>query len=232
MRYIMNYNNIGIDSTLDWTRIQKLLKIGFFGAFLNFIGDLLLGWGEADISLSGLLSMLLDYTHASDTLIFLAALLGMIGMVLDGLSFFGIYRLIASKSENMAHHYRTGILGYLMFGACGFHVPVCAAVYLYNHVEQSIVENFILYFIVPYFLLFWIFFLILIVVQIKAFLSKNTPYPKWCWIFNPLFGLIIALLFNVFGNQSWANALECAWLGLGCMWTFGGLLISMPKEKD
>lgn len=227
----MNYNDIGISNSLDWPRIQKLLKIGFFGAFLNCMGDIFLSWGQADESLSGLLSMLPSYTHASDRIVFIAALLGMFGMVLDGLSFFGIYRIIVFKSQKLAHLYRTGIFGYLMFGACGFHVPVCAAVYLYNHVELRVVENFILYFILPSFLLFWIFFLILIVSQIKAFISKNTPYPKGCWIFNPLFGLVLALALNVFGNQSWANALSCAWLGIGCMWTFGGLLVTMPKGR-
>lgn len=227
----MNYNNIGISNELDWPRIQKLLKIGFFGAFLNFIGDIILGYGETTESLSGILKMLPKYTNASDTIIFIAAILGMIGIVLDGLSFFGIYRLIASKSEKLAHSYRTGILGYLMFGACGFHIPVCAAVYLYNHVSIDIVEKFCLYFIVPSFLLFWIFFLVLIITQIKAFYSLNTPYPKYTLIFNPLFGLIVGFALNIFGSNPLINALKCAWLGLGCMWTFGGLLLSMPKEK-
>lgn len=227
----MEYNNIGISHILNWPRIKKLLKMGFFGAFLNFVGDIILGYGEAKEPLSGVLKLLPSYNNASDTIIFLAAFIGMIGIVLDGLSFFGIYRLIAYKSDKLAHSYRTGILGYLMFCPCGFHVPVCAAVYLYNHVEISIVEKFCLYFIVPSFLLFWIFFLILLINQIKAFASLNTPYPKYAWIFNPLFGLIIALLLNIFGNHPLSNALRCAWLGIGCMWTFGGLLLSMPKEK-
>lgn len=225
----MSFNHIGISHQLDVPRIQKLLKIGFFGAFLNFIGDVLLGYGEASESMTGILKMLPKYTGASDTIIFISAFLGLIGIVLDGLSFFGIYRLIASKSDQLAHHYRTGILGYLMFGACGFHVPVCAAVYLYNHVEINVVENFILYFILPSFILFWIFFLILVITQIRAFISNNTPCPKWCWIFHPLFGIIFGLLLNVFGNQAWANALRCAWLGIGCMWTYGGLLLTIQK---
>lgn len=225
----MSFNNIGISDQLDYPRIKKLLKIGFFGAFLNFIGDILLGYGEGSTSLSGVLTMLPSYNGASDKIIFLSAFIGMLGIVLNGLSFFGIYRLIASKSEKLAHSYRTGIFGYLMFGACGFHVPVCVAVYLYNHIEISIVENYILYFILPSFILFWIFFLVLVVTQVKAFITKNTPCSKWCWVFNPLFGIVIGLLLNVFGNVAWANALSTAWLGIGCMWTFGGLLMTLPK---
>lgn len=225
----MSFNPIGISNQLDVPRIQKLLKIGFFGALLNFIGDFILGYGNASESVSGILKMIPSYTGASDKIIFSSALIGMMGIVLDGLSFFGIYRLIASRSDQLAHHYRTGIFGYLMFGACGFHVSVCAAVYLYNHVEINIVENYISYFILPAFILFWIFFLILVITQIKAFISLNTPCPKWCWIFNPIFGIVVGLFLNVFGNQAWANALRCAWLGIGCMWMFGGLLLTIRK---
>ena len=34
------YNDIGIENTLDWARIRKLMIIGVFGAILTFIGNL------------------------------------------------------------------------------------------------------------------------------------------------------------------------------------------------
>ncbi len=37
---ISTYNNIGIENTLDWARIRKLMIIGMFGAILTFIGNL------------------------------------------------------------------------------------------------------------------------------------------------------------------------------------------------
>ena len=39
----------------------------------------------------------------------------------------------APYSPKYANSYRAGIFGYLMFGACGFHVPVCALVFLIKH---------------------------------------------------------------------------------------------------
>ena len=77
--------------------------------------------------------MLSAYTSTSDSGLFAAALLELFGVVLEGLACFGVYRLMAAKSPKYAHRYRSGIFGYLMFCACGFHVPVCAAVFLMKH---------------------------------------------------------------------------------------------------
>lgn len=40
-----SYNDIGIDNTLDWQRIRKLMIIGLLAGCTVMIGDMLLGWG-------------------------------------------------------------------------------------------------------------------------------------------------------------------------------------------
>lgn len=226
------FNPIGIDSQLDWARIEKLLRIGFFASLIAFTSDMLLGWGVEDTALTGLERMFSAYTSASDERIFLAAILGLFGIVLEGLSYFGIYRLMASFSPRHAHNYRTGIFGYLMFGACGFHVPVCALTFLIKHLSEKMSEitsviamKYACFFILPSFVLFWIFFLILVITQISAFAKGLTPYPKWCWIFSTPVGMAIALFFGIFGNHLFVNAIQCAWISVGNIWMFGGLLI-------
>ena len=49
-----DFNDIGIPRQLDWPRVRKLLTIGVFGALLHLTGDLILGWGVEDESLTGL----------------------------------------------------------------------------------------------------------------------------------------------------------------------------------
>ena len=221
----MEFNDIGISSSLDWPRIKKLLTIGLVASLLHFAGDMALGWGVEDESLVGIPRMLSAYAASSDGTILAAALLGLFGMVLEGLSMFGIYRLMAFRSPKAAHSYRSGIFGYLMFGPCGFHVPVCAMAYLLKHgLTQDLLLGYIARFFLPAFALFWVFFLVLSVTQIKAFLQGNTPCPKWCWVFSMPVGMVLAMLFNVLGNHPLANAMSCAWIAFGGMWMFGGLL--------
>lgn len=72
------YNDIGIDSKLDWQRIEKLLRIGLFAGIMVLVGNMLLGWGVADESLRGVEKELSAYLTLSDTRIFWSAFLGLI----------------------------------------------------------------------------------------------------------------------------------------------------------
>ena len=103
------FNDIGISRRLDWTRIAHLFRVGLFGAALTLIGDMLLGWGVEDETLAGLSRMLSAYTGRSDIGIFTAAMLGLFGITIEGLCYFGIYRLMAERSPVHAHRYRAGI---------------------------------------------------------------------------------------------------------------------------
>ena len=60
------YNDIGISSELDWKRIRKLFVIGLCAGIMVLIGDVLLGWGVMDESLSGLEYSLSSYLQLSD----------------------------------------------------------------------------------------------------------------------------------------------------------------------
>ena len=203
-----DFNDIGIPRQLDWPRVRKLLTIGVFGAPLHLAGDLILGWGVEDESLTGLFRMLSAYTATSDGGILASALLGLFGMTLEGLSFFGVYRLMAERSPKDAHRYRSGILGYLIFGACGFHVPTCALVFLGKQgLPEETLAKFALYFLLPATALFWVFFLLLAVTQIAAFAKGHTPYPRWCWVFSPLMGGLAAQALGFLGNLPALNAI-------------------------
>lgn len=64
----------------DWTRIQHLLKPGIFAALMVLIGDMLLGYGVSDASLSGLERQLSAYLYLSESSLFWSAFFGFIGI--------------------------------------------------------------------------------------------------------------------------------------------------------
>lgn len=119
----MNFNNIGIDNTFDMPRIRHLFKFGLAAASMVLAGDMILGWGAAEESANGIPSFLARYLTVSDARLFWSAILGMIGIPTECQCYFGIYRLIAAKSEKYAHRYRAGIIGCLIFDACDVHTP-------------------------------------------------------------------------------------------------------------
>ncbi len=55
----------------DWDRIAHLFKIGIFASLLALIGgDMVLGWGISDMSLTGMEQYFSRYLEVSDTRIF------------------------------------------------------------------------------------------------------------------------------------------------------------------
>lgn len=227
---VTDYNDIGISRELDIPRIKKLLTIGLIASVLHFAGDMILGWGVEDETLEGITRVVSAYTGTSDGGILAAALLGLFGMTLEGLAYFGVYRMIAPYSPRYAHSYRAGIFGYLIFGACGFHVPTCALVFLTKHAGAELALRYAAYFALPAFILFWVFFAVLQIAQIKAFAKGQTPCPKWGWVFSLPVGMVIAMLPAVLGNLPFVNALSCAWIAFGNLWMFGGLLALLARR--
>lgn len=230
------YNDIGIKRELDWPRIRKLMVIGLIAGCMVLAGDMLLGWGVADDSLSGMEGMLSVYLGLSDTRIFWSAMLGFIGIPLEGLCYFSIYRLIVPYSEKYAHMYRSGIFGYLIFGGCGVHVPCLACVFFYKYMTAASPETaldlsvkFGAYFLLPGTIMLFVFFIIQSAAHIAAFSKGLTPYPKWCWIFSLPVGMALAALLNLFGNHAFINAITAGWISIGNIWMFSGLLLTMNK---
>ena len=130
------FNDIGIDDKLDWNRIEKLMRIGIFAACMVLVGDVLIGYGMHDSSKTGMEWFLSAYLQLSDTRMFWSAFLGFIGIPLEALCYFGVYRLIVPKSQKYAHLYRTGILGVLAFAGCGVHVPCLSTCFFYKYMND------------------------------------------------------------------------------------------------
>lgn len=222
----------------DWDRIAHLFKLGIIASLLALIGgDMVLGWGTVDTSLTGMTQYFSRYSAVSDTRIFLAATLGMVGIAIETMCYFGVYRVIAAKSDKYAHAFRAGLIGVLIFGSfC--HVMCCATIYHHNAVarinpDMAVDEalKFGKYFLVPVSVIFFVFFLIMNIVQIAAFAKEKTPYPKWCAIFTMLIGIVDIVIMRMCGNHAWAYALSTGWLSVGSLITFSGLLINIPKAK-
>ena len=223
--------------TLDKGRIAHLFKLGIVSSLIALSADMILGWGVADNSLTGLDQYFSRYLTVSDTRIVLSAVLGMIGITVETLCYFGVYRLIASRSKKTAHAYRAGLIGMTAFGPLT-HVMCCASIYHLNAVNKfdptaaaAGAVKFILCFLLPVTAVFFPFFMTVAIVQFKAFLKNETPYPKWCCIFSILSGLPVVLLIKLFGNYPAIYAISTGWISIGSLIAFSGLLINMKKAE-
>ena len=230
-------NTIGIGNCLDWKRIRHLFRLGIVAAVLVLVGDMLLGWGTADPTFTGMDAYFSKYLMVSDARIFWSALLGLVGIPIEVLSYFGVYRLMADRSSKHAHAYRAGIFGMLIFGAL-VHVMCCAVPFYYRKQymispESAVSEamKFAAYFLLPATGLFVVFFFLTAGVQISAFAKGKTPYPKWCAVFSFLFGFIVIAVMKVIGNYPLTNALSTGWISHGSIFMLCGLLFCSGKAE-
>ncbi len=233
-------NTIGIENNLDRPRIRKLLMIGLTASIITGIGDFLLGYGE-EAEVTGFAeSIMANALNLSDAQLIWGGLLGAIGLFLEGLAFFAIYRLMADAARKYAHIYRAGIFGYIWLAPIGCHMNVGLLNYAYKNLLQldaavaSKAANLMVYaFCFPLWNILIIFWVPMLIVQFKAFAKGLTPYPVKAKWFNLLVGAIPALLLClIIGPKTALGAgIGTMFLSFGNAFTFGGLLATLPSQE-
>lgn len=233
-------NTIGIDHNLNRERIRKLLIFGVIGSVLTGAGDFLVGFGE-EVETSGLAeSMMANAVNMSDAQLVCGGLLGVFGLLLEGLACFAIYRLMADSSLKYAHIYRAGIIGYIWLAPVGCHMNVGLMNIAYKYLlaldpaVASRVAGIMIYgFCIPLWILLILFWLPAIIVQFKVFAKGFTPYPTNAKWFSVLIGMWPALILSlIIGPHTALGAgIGTMFLSFGNAFMFGGLLATLPSEE-
>lgn len=226
---------------LDIARIKHLLKLGLISSVIATVGDFILGFGRYDLSKSGLARTYSLYTGISDTRLVLCAMLGMVGMTLEILCLFAVYRLIKENSPKLAHIYRGGIVGSVIFGPCGYHVSYVAMLYTYKKFNEmngeaaalDFIQPYMMRFVMPAMIIFFVFYIIFNIMQIKVISGKHTLLSKQYWIFTPIiFSAAVYILCMPFNTIPIMNAISSAWCHIGFIWMYVGLLIGISRAEN
>ncbi|MCR5096641.1 MAG: hypothetical protein K6A70_07875 [Erysipelotrichaceae bacterium] len=233
-------NNIGIEHNLDRKRIKKLLSIGLFASILTGIGDFILGYADSTVGNTLATSVMAGAANLSDWQMIAGGLLGFVGIFLEGLACFAIYRLMADAAPKYAHLYRAGIFGYIWLAPIGCHMNMGILNLAYKYLllaDETLAENaadLLFYgFSQPIYLLLIFFWLPMMIIQFKAFAEGLTPYPKKARWFCVLIGAIPALILSAIIGMRTAlgSAIGTMFLSFGNVWMFGGLLSTLPEQE-
>ena len=166
-------------NTTDWQKYRKLMMTGILAALTALAGDMILGWGVCDESMSGFAYYFSRYMTVSEERIAIAAFLGMVGIPIECLCYYGIHGLI--RNERYAGMYRIGLTGILIFGAL-VHVLCCIMVsygkmcFMSDPVAaQNRIFRFGLYYLIPPCLIFFAFFITAAVIR---GMTANSAKPR------------------------------------------------------
>ena len=167
------------------------------------------------------------------------SLLGFLGIFLEGLAYFAVYRLMADAAPDYAHCFRTCIFGYIWLGPVGCHLNIGILNMSYKYLLQAdpalaaeAAKPLIYAFSIPVYILLIFFWVPMIVIQFKAFNKELTPYPRSAKWFCMLIGMIPALFISVLigPHTALGAGIGTMFISFGNAFVFGGLLVTLPSE--
>lgn len=216
---------------------RKLLLIGLLGAILTLIGDLLIGY----VKFPEGAGMLEGYFAAALALPvwrpILGGLIGFLGISLEFLGLMTLYPLLKKNMSGSAAFYRLSMYVYLAIAGGAVHLPCGVFMWLYHSVADAagqtvgydIALQYVLYFILPVTVVFYVFFAGSSIVQFVGIVKGNTPFPKWYAVFNLL---IVSVFFNTIrniGNYPAINGIGTSNKSLSAIVMFIALYIGFGK---
>lgn len=218
-------------------KARKFLLIGLFGAFLTLVGDLLIGY----IKFPEGVGMLDGYFAAALMLPvwrpIVGGMIGFLGVSLEFLGLMTLYPLLKRKMPKGAAFYKLSMYVYLAVAGGAVHLPCGVLMWLYHSVTDAagqetgyhIALQYVLYFILPVTIVFFVFFVGSSIIQFLAIVKGCTPFPRWYALFNLL---IMSVFFNAFrriGNYAIVNGIGTSNKSLGAIILFIALFIGFGK---
>ena len=224
---------------MDWRKLALFLKVGILGASVILAGDLLMGWGVRDESLTGIKSQLSQYLTLSQGRMFWASVLGFTGVPLAVVGHCAIYRLIKPYSRKYARLYAVGILAFLTLGGAGVHVSSVEAAFFYKYMTAADPDtalastvHFAVSFLLPLYAILLTCWGIMVYAQIRAVSGGLSPFPRWGWIFSMPIGSLLVSPIGLLGNTELVNALMMGAFSIGNIWTLAGHLWMLRRAGE
>jgi hypothetical protein len=225
---------------IEYKKWRKMLIIGMICSFITTaLGDMPIAWVIYPETGNKLLDIILSCDNLS---VLQMACSVFFGAVFIPLQYYGLKAIAEIISKTVCTHCAQiidlGARAYA-FGGGTVHVLCVAAMFLcktenassLTHIPQSVVD-FGLYLLLPFSVVFIVFYLSMsIAIAIPIFKGK-TIFPKWAVIFNPLTGKIVLNLLDVVGpNTKFFNGIRMGNMGVGSLMTFAAFYILLPRKS-
>lgn len=220
-------------------KLTKLLCYGIIGAILTMIGDFLLLGVDTPGASGAIGQYLITAQKISYTRIGLAGFFGYVGIPVTAFGYYALYQMMEEKNSLPGRLYRASVYSYVAFGGA-IHIICC---YLVTGMKKALEtgtteENMITVllneqagYLIPCFIVFFVFYLINFVTFIIIIAKKKTLLPGWMWILNPLVFKILINAFGKLGTSAFFNGIACSNMSLGALVILIAWLIVIQKKK-
>ena len=221
--------------------IKKGYKIAILGAFLTLLGDFLLGANPCANTTTGvlMLDMFMDAVNNSEIRMVLGGMLGAIGIPLEGIGYYQIYKLLKSQKGIWPTIYKWAVIAYTGLAGCGVHLACAVLPMLYKWIASTdpilavdVTQKYANYFMMPPMIIFGVLLFIALFYQAIIFGLEKTIYPRHAALYNMVVGVIVTYIVAMFFDGTIVgNAIGTGTISFGNLWMFIMLLVKYPKEE-
>lgn len=237
--------------------IKQLLILGLIASLITIVGEMVgafapstatgstvvaeaTAWMENLIGSSALseqLTVLNCFENLAVWQIGLGAVVGGLGILGQYLGFYGIYKTFKNKKSKLAKAYFVGNIGFALVGSL-VHVILCVLMYIYKMNAHNadcweIVGEFSLWFVAPIVVIFYVLYAVFAVSMFVQVFKKQTAFPKWCCLLNPVIGKIVFDgIAAVLPSSAFANSINNAGMGLTSVVILGIFFLYSQKINE
>ena len=210
--------------------MKKRFILGLIASLITFSGDMLLGYIQVENPEKSLMNFSLTLPLSR---ILWGGFLGVIGIPLQSIGYWQIYKLMKEGSETLSKLYKVGIWGWLVMAACGVHLNCAVVMLIYKQLyptdatlAHEVATTFANSVLVPCYYIFIVFFLLMNITQFIAFIRKKTIYPRVVALFNIFIGIVVIyIIVSLLPDSALRNGIKTSAISLGNALMFIGLLL-------
>ncbi len=216
-------------------KIEKLILIGLIGALITVFGEMCQGAVPSGDTADRMTRLFSSFENLPVWRIGLGSTVGALGILMQFFGVYGIYLSFKNKESKTAKVYYWGMYIFSVIGAV-VHVLMSVMVYVYKIGADMLLE-FTLWFVLPILLIFFAGYIPFALAMALQFYKKQTPFYKWLWLLNPLFGKVFfGAITEVLPSGAITNGIAYSNMGLSSVLLFAVILLQIKrggaKEKQ
>lgn len=232
-------NNTNHTYDLNRKELRTLLLIGLAGAVLTGAGDFLLGYAEETPGMNFAAQVMSGAANLTDAQMIAGSLLGMFGILMEGIGCVAVFRLMKQNAPKEASLYFAGMVGYIWLAPIGCHLNMGILNMAYKYllsadtvIAAAAAEPLFYGFSLPVYILLVLCWVPMMIIQFRIFAQGKTPYPVTAKWFAILPGTLPAFLLSALlgPHTALGAAVGTMFLSFGNAFMFGGLLALLPDQ--
>ena len=212
-------------------KIRKYLLWGLIGAVITVVGEMSQGLAETVPSVDPMLELFETYAALPVWRIGFGSTVGAVGILLQYFGVYAIYLSFTDQNDKASKQYQAGMYNYAFIGAI-IHILMSVMIYVYK-VSKDLLPEFTVWFAAPFLVVFLLGYAWFSFLMFRKFLRKETIFPAWCCVLNPVIGkTIFNAVSAVIPIPVLANGVSYSNMGITAVVMFSVLLVMIGRQHN